>query len=76
MPRILEKHVVGHVTKGIKEEASKSQRRGVGGGVGMCVRGSVGGEKKRTCPGGCQHIYIYPDFTKQSTSMAERLADC
>ena len=36
MPRILEKHVVGHVTKGIEEEASKSWRCRVGGGVGTC----------------------------------------
>ena len=58
MPHILEKHVVGHMTKGIEEEASKSRRRGVGGGVGVCVRGLAGGEKKRTCPGGCRPIYI------------------
>jgi len=39
-PHILEKHVVGHMTKGIEEEASKGWHRGVGGGVYACAWGT------------------------------------
>ena len=47
MPRILEKQVVGHVTEGIEEEVSKSQRRRVGGGVGTCAWGTCGWRKEK-----------------------------
>jgi hypothetical protein len=53
-PHIL---VVGHVTEGIKEEASKGRRRGVGDGVDTCEWEPTSGGKKMTCPGGCQPIY-------------------
>jgi hypothetical protein len=53
-PHIL---VVGHLTKGIKEEASKGRRRRVGGGVDTCEWGLTSGGKKMTCPGGCRPIY-------------------
>ena len=57
MPRILEKQVVGHVTEGIEEEASKSQCCRVCGGVGSCAWGAAGGEKKKTCLGCYWPIY-------------------
>jgi hypothetical protein len=39
--------VVGHVTEGIEEEASKGRRRGVGGGVDACAWGTDGWRKEK-----------------------------
>ena len=50
-PYILEKQVGGHMTTRFEGEASKGRCHIVGGGVGACSWGPMGGEKKRTCLG-------------------------
>ena len=58
MPHILEKQVVGHMTEGIEEEASKSQCRGVGGSVGTWAWGTGGRRKEKDVSRGAVRLYI------------------